>query len=183
MSKKAILRALFQYLITFGMLLFFFDIQIDYLIDSGHETMRHGNHFFQINFKTALLLSTVVSIAVMAWQIFAYMKHDGVDPNQMFRARQKYKVKIAQNLSVAEVIEIFEKRLLRRRRWKLLRFSDEQIELSYRFHLISKDYFTLSKREDGWLMESRPRFWAWYMDNARNYRHIKNISQEILDNN
>jgi hypothetical protein len=178
-SPKKLFKILRQFL--FLTLVLFPLTYIGIQIKEG--SFRHGDEFFVLNMEAALLIAAGFALLLAIWNAFEFEKFKNIDHNQYLSAQQKYLVKLGEKLSSDELLTIFQGNLLLSKRWTLLDHNESQIRLSFRFYLNNRDVFTVSKDSFGWTMESKPAKKVWFIDLARNYGHIVNITGEILKTN
>lgn len=141
---------------------------------------RHGNKFFILNLESALLIAAGFALLVAIWNALEFERHQKMDDKQFLLSRQKYTIRLPQTMTIPEVLQVFENRLLDRKRWRLVQSDNNKIELAYRFYLNNWDQFVLTRSKDGWHMESKPYKRVWFIDFSRNYKHIVNITNEII---
>ena len=142
----------------------------------------YGLETYFLNLNSALLISAGIAILMTVWNIMEFGKYPNISPDQYLKPKQKYKLELKEDISINQIKEALNKRLLQRKRWKMLSKDETSILLAYRFYAIYRDIVLIEKSEDGITIQSAPSSIIFYMDLARNYKHIVSITKEIVNN-
>lgn len=143
--------------------------------------MRHGIKFFELNFKSALLVASAFGFLIAFWNFLEHSRQRKMDREQLMRSFQTYRIKLASELKLSELGPLLMNNLPAKKRWAIHEEDPEKLLLTYRFYLWGNDVITIKKENEHWLVESRPVGSWWYMDFGRNYRHIVSVAKVLKE--
>lgn len=143
--------------------------------------LKYGYDFFEVNHNWSIMIAIAISLTLNTWHAMSFEELKNYDLKQYLKVKQRYKIVGSEGWTIDNLQKALEGLTVSNRYWKALKRSKPGLWLGVKNKYGFQDVVHLTKTEDGFIVESKPRFLVDFVDMGRNLKNVQFLSKHLKE--